>query len=166
MARSLLIRADHDEQLPNKAFCCTLVLVLVLVLVLIVIEVEVVSEMASSTYENRCVRSTMLFLSVLVVDAAWSFAARARNESCTRPSHSIAMEAVGAMEGVIEGETVGFGTGALVGFPGVGVGATVGFLVGYAVGHAVGFAVGLGVGEGVGIAVGVVLGRAVGCSVG
>ena len=145
-------RVDHDEQLPNKAFCCALVLVLVLVL--IVVEVEVMSEMASSTYVNRCETSMMLFVSVLVVDAAWSFAARARNESCTRPSHSIAMEAVGAMVGVTVGVTVGFGTGGLVGFPGVGVGAA----VGDAVGLVVGFAVGLRVGKGVGIAVGAVLG--------
>jgi len=51
VARSLLIRADHDEQLPNKACCCVLVFVFVLVLMM---DVDMVSEMASSTYVNRC----------------------------------------------------------------------------------------------------------------
>ena len=135
----MFIRVDHDEQLPKG---CWILLV-----------IEVVSEMSSSTYVNRCVTSMMLFVLVSVVDAS-SFAARVLSESCKRPSHSIAMEAVGAKEGVTVGETVGFGTGCLVGFPGVGVGAA----VGDAVGLLVGFAVGLRVGKGVGIAVGAVLG--------
>ena len=146
LARSLLIRVDHDEQLPKG--CWTL-------LVLVV----VVSKTASSTYVNRCETP---------VDS--SFATRAPNESFKRSSHSVRMEAVGAIEGVTEGAAVGFGTGCLVGFPGVGVGAEVGFVVGDVVGRAVGdvvgavvgcavgFAEGLGVGEGVGIAVGTVLG--------
>ena len=151
-ARSLFIRADHDEQLPNKV--CRWLLVLVLVLVrlelLLLLLVEVVSERESSTYVNRCVTEKLL---VSVVDAS-SLAARVLNDSCKLASHSIAMEAVGATEGTTVGVTVGFGTGDIVGFPGVGVGAA----VGDAVGLVVGFAVGLRVGEGVGIAVGAVLG--------
>jgi len=125
----LFTRADHDEQLPKG--CCMVVAVVVVV----------VSEMASSTYVNRC-----------ETPADSSLATRAPNESCKRFPHSV------RMEGVTEGAAVGFDTGCLVGFPGVGVGAVVGFVVGDAVGRAVGFAVGLGVGEGVGIAVGAVLG--------
>jgi hypothetical protein len=71
-----------------------------------------------------------------------SLAARALSESCTRPSHSARTEAVGAMDGVAEGLGVGFGTGALVGLPGSGVGAAVGAVDDGVVGLADGVGVG------------------------
>ena len=141
----MFIRVDHDEQLPKGCW----------ILLIAVVVVVVVSETASSTYVNRC-----------DTPADSSFATRASNESCKRSSHSVRMEAVGAIEGVAEGAADEFGTGCLVGFPGVGVGAAVGFVVGDAVGRAVGFAVGLGVGEGVGLGVGDGVGIAVGAVLG
>ena len=135
----MFIRADHAEQLPKG--CCMVV--------------PAVSETASSTYVNRC-----------ETPAASSFVTRAPNESCKRSSHIVRMEAVGAIDGVTEGVTVGFGTGDLVGLPGIGVGAAVGGAVGTVVGEAVGGGVGVAVGETEGLKVGFVEGRAVGRAVG
>ena len=73
---------------------------MILLLVVVLVVVVMVSATASSTYVYRC-----------ETPADSSFVTRAPNESCKRSSHSVRMEAVGAIDGVKEGAGVGFATG-------------------------------------------------------